>query len=689
MKFTEMGLSDYIVRGLAEQGIETATEIQELVMPVIKTGVDVIGLSQTGSGKTYAYGIPALENIDVELSATQFLVVCPTRELAVQIADQIRKLTVLTGNISVAPIVGGSHMDRQVQALKRGAKIVIGTPGRLMDHLRRKTLKLDKLKMVILDEADEMLNMGFKEDIETILKTTPDTRQTLMFSATMPKEIINLTKQYMKDATMIKTQNQESSHALIKQHFCNCTKNDKADVLCKIYEKFNPWISIVFCNTKRMTEELSKTLEQRGLPAVCLNGDMRQSERKRVMDNFKKSGNGGILVATDVAARGIDIKNVDIVINYDFPNNEDYYVHRIGRTGRAGKEGIAFNIITTRAQEMDLQDLTRRLGGTIEEYSALSTAMWAGKGFDGKGESKRGGSSGRGFGGRQGGLRDGNSRQSGERKQYGRQSEKRNFDGQGEKRDFGRRSEKREFGSRDDFKPRDNGRDSSKSRDGSRDGFKSREGGRREGFGNRENRQRDDFKLRENRGENKPRESRGSFGGERNSRSRSFDNRSNRDDFGNNRGRSENRGDGTETFEIGGGSRRFSRPIGKNTIPGHYDKPDFRERRTSGVGRQSSGFGRTDGEGRKSFGNDRRPSDRRSSGRTGERQSFNNDRQPSTDRPSFEGQSFKGGRQAPRTVNPRSPRQSGGRQGSQNGGGRTFNRSDAKRSSNGSRGKRF
>lgn len=388
MKFTEMGLSEYIVNGLTSQGIETATEIQTLTMPLIKSGADIIGLSQTGSGKTYAYGIPALERINTELPAVQVLVVSPTRELAAQIADDLRKLTNNTSKIGIAPIFGGSNMDRQIAALKRGAKIVIGTPGRLMDHLRRKTLKLDNLKMVILDEADEMLNMGFKEDIEKILKTTPANRQTIMFSATMPPEIIRITKQYMKEPVIIKTKNQDSSHALIKQYFVNCERTQKTEVLGKIYEKFNPWISIVFCNTIRMTEELTKSLVKNGLSAVCLNGDMRQKERQRVMESFKKSDGGGILVATDVAARGIDIKNVDIVVNYDFPNNEDYYVHRIGRTGRAGKEGVALTIINTKQQAKDLQNLTSKTGGRVEEYAILSTVQWSVK-ESARGESRK------------------------------------------------------------------------------------------------------------------------------------------------------------------------------------------------------------------------------------------------------------------------------------------------------------
>ena len=379
MKFTEMNLSDYIVKGLSAQGIENATEIQELTIPSIRSGSDIIGLSETGSGKTYAYGIPALERIDTEAAEVQLLVICPTRELAAQIADDLRKLTGFTSDIGILPILGGSNMERQIRSLKRGVNIVIGTPGRLMDHLRRKTLKLDSLRTVVLDEADEMLDMGFKLDIETILKSTPDTRQTVMFSATMPPEIIKLTKLFMRDPVMIKSKNHDGKHDLIKQFYVKCNKPEKTEILGKIYKELNPEISIVFCNTKRMTEELSRALEENGFPAVCLHGDMRQNERKRVMSNFKKSGGNGILVATDVAARGIDIKNVDIVINYDFPNNEDYYVHRIGRTGRAGKDGIAFTLLTTKQEAKDFHNLTGKDGDGAEEYASLSSTQWGSK----------------------------------------------------------------------------------------------------------------------------------------------------------------------------------------------------------------------------------------------------------------------------------------------------------------------
>jgi len=374
MKFEEMGLCDCVLCGLREQGIDQPTEIQERTLPLVKSGVDVIGLSQTGSGKTYAYGIPAIESVDQNLPATQVLIICPTRELVVQVTDDLRKLLDKEAKFRAVPIFGGANMDRQIDSLKKGARIVVGTPGRLMDHLRRKTLRLDYLRMVVLDEADEMLNMGFKQDIETILKATKPERQTVMFSATMPPEIQKLTSTFMREPVTVKSDNHECQHALIKQLFINCKRQEKAEILEKIYGELHPFISIVFCNTKAMTDELALLLKKKGLPAVALHGDMRQRERSRTMDHFKK--HGGILVATDVAARGIDVKNVDIVVNFDFPNNDEYYTHRIGRTGRAGKIGTAFTLVNTIQQAKALHDITLKLGGKIEEFNKLSTAQF-------------------------------------------------------------------------------------------------------------------------------------------------------------------------------------------------------------------------------------------------------------------------------------------------------------------------
>jgi len=372
MKFTEMNLPEFIVQGLSNQKITEATEIQANTLPLIQSGVDVIGLSQTGSGKTYAYGIPAIIGVDQNIPATQVLIICPTRELVAQVVDDLKKLLADDTRIRIAPIFGGANMDRQIQVLKRGARIVVGTPGRLMDHLRRKTLRLDYLKTVVLDEADEMLQMGFKQDIETILQSTKSERQTIMFSATMPPEIKKLTSAFMRDPVTIKSQNHECQNKLIKQVYINCKRTEKVEMLEKIYEETHPFISIIFCNTKKMTEDLAHSLKKKGLPAVCLHGDMRQRERTRTMEGFKKDG--GMLIATDVCARGIDVKNVDIVVNFDFPNNDEYYTHRIGRTGRAGQPGVAFTLINTIQQAKMLQDIANKMGGKIKEHPTLSTA---------------------------------------------------------------------------------------------------------------------------------------------------------------------------------------------------------------------------------------------------------------------------------------------------------------------------
>ncbi|MCL2228840.1 MAG: DEAD/DEAH box helicase [Firmicutes bacterium] len=375
MKFNEMNLPDFIVRALDALGFSDATEIQEQTMPLIADGADVVGLSQTGSGKTYAYGIPAITCVDENLPAPQVLIICPTRELVAQVVDAMRKLVVEKTLIKIQAIFGGSNMDRQITSLKRGAKIVVGTPGRLMDHLRRKTLKLDHLKMVVLDEADEMLSMGFKPDIETILKSTKPNRQMVMFSATMPNEIKKLTATFMRDPVMIKSSTQDTCHASIKQYFVACKRTEKVETLINIIGATHPFVSIVFCNTKRMTDELAHSIKQLGHPTYALHGDMRQRERSRTMDLFKRDG--GILVATDVAARGIDVKNVDIVVNFDFPNDGEYYTHRIGRTGRAGKEGSAFTIINTAQQAKALRDFTQSVGAKAEEYPSLSSMSFS------------------------------------------------------------------------------------------------------------------------------------------------------------------------------------------------------------------------------------------------------------------------------------------------------------------------
>lgn len=361
MTFEQLNLSKYITLALSSQGITQCTQIQALSIPLILQGKDVLGLSHTGSGKTFAFALPALEMLDSD--DIQVLIVCPTRELVLQTTEEIRKITQYHQAVKTVPVFGGNSIDKQIHAIKK-ANIVVGTPGRLMDHLRRKTLKLHSLKLLVLDEADEMLDMGFRDDIETILQSVSGEHQTVMFSATMPTEIKQLTKKYMNNPIVVQSNQQDKAQTFIKQQYVECGK-DKYNTLLKLKQKHNPTIALIFCNTKTMTQQLADKLNKDGILAQCLHGDMRQSQRRIAMDKFKK--HGGMLIATDVAARGIDVKDIDIVINYDIPSNSEYYIHRIGRTARAGKEGLAITIINTKKQLFNLRELMKDTGNIIEE----------------------------------------------------------------------------------------------------------------------------------------------------------------------------------------------------------------------------------------------------------------------------------------------------------------------------------
>lgn len=345
VNFNELNLSPQLEKAIEEMGFDSATQIQSRSIPLILQGNDIIGHSQTGSGKTAAFGLPAVEMIDPKNRSTQVLILCPTRELALQATEELRKFSKYKDGVKIAPVYGGEQITGQIRQLRSGAQIVVGTPGRIMDHIRRKTLKLENLKMVILDEADEMLNMGFREDIETILHETPETRQTVLFSATMPKPILDITKQFQTDPIMVKIEQKQLTVDTIEQSFFEVARGRKTDALCLLMEYYKPALSVVFCNTKKMVDELVADLEKRGYSAQGLHGDMKQVQRTQVMNRFKDGG-FGILVATDVAARGIDVNNIDIVFNFDLPNDNEYYVHRIGRTGRAGKDGKSFSLIT-------------------------------------------------------------------------------------------------------------------------------------------------------------------------------------------------------------------------------------------------------------------------------------------------------------------------------------------------------
>lgn len=344
MKFDELELFPAIMRGIKEMGFEEATPIQSQAIPVLMDGKDVIGQAQTGTGKTAAFGIPALQKVDPADKKTQVLILSPTRELAIQVADELRKLSKYMHGIKVLPVYGGQEITKQIRSLKGGCQIIVGTPGRIMDHLRRKTIRCEMVSTVVLDEADEMLDMGFREDIETILEYIPEERQTVLFSATMPKPILDITRKYQKDAVTIKIVKKELTVPSIEQYYYDAKRRDKVDMLTRLLDYYNPKLSLIFCNTKRQVDELTKELSDRGYFAEGLHGDMKQAQRDRVMKNFR-SGKTEILIATDVAARGIDVDDVEAVFNYDLPQDDEYYVHRIGRTGRAGRTGMAFSFV--------------------------------------------------------------------------------------------------------------------------------------------------------------------------------------------------------------------------------------------------------------------------------------------------------------------------------------------------------
>ena len=358
VRFDELDLYPQVLRAIKEMGFEEATPIQSQAIPVVMSGVDVIGQAQTGTGKTASFGIPVLHKVDPNNKKTQVIILSPTRELAIQVSEEIRKLSKYMHGVKILPVYGGQDINRQIKALKGGAQIIIGTPGRVMDHLRRKTIRCEAVNTIVLDEADEMLNMGFREDIETILEYIPEEgRQTVLFSATMPKPILDITKKYQHDAVTIKVVKKELTVPSIEQYYYDVKRKDKTEVLTRLLDYYNPKLSLVFCNTKKMVDELSEELKSRGYMAEGLHGDMKQAQRDRVMKAFR-SGRVEILIATDVAARGIDVDDVEAVFNYDIPQDDEYYVHRIGRTGRAGRIGRAFTFVKGK-EVYKLKDIMR------------------------------------------------------------------------------------------------------------------------------------------------------------------------------------------------------------------------------------------------------------------------------------------------------------------------------------------
>ncbi len=362
--FTDLNLSKPILKAVEEAGYESPSAIQAETIPLLLEGRDMIGQAQTGTGKTAAFSLPLLTNLDLTTKDTQILVLAPTRELAIQVAEAMQSYARHLKGFHVMPIYGGQSIDIQLRQLRRGAHVVVGTPGRVMDHLRRKTLKLGNLKAMVLDEADEMLRMGFIDDVETILKETPDTRQTVLFSATMPNAIKRITQKYLNNPADIKVKSKTATVSTIKQYYWSGKTSFKLDALTRLLEAEEFGGIIIFVRTKNMTSELSEKLAARGYASVPLNGDVQQSMREKVINRLKK-GNIDIIVATDVVARGLDVERITHVINYDMPADNESYVHRIGRTGRAGRKGTAILFVPPNGRRI-LQGIERATGQTIE-----------------------------------------------------------------------------------------------------------------------------------------------------------------------------------------------------------------------------------------------------------------------------------------------------------------------------------
>lgn len=361
--FAQLGISQAILDALADMGFEEPSPIQAACIPLVLDGRDVIGQAQTGTGKTAAFGIPIVERV-TPVPHVQAIVLTPTRELAIQVAEEIGRIAKYKRGVRALPIYGGQSIEHQIRAMKKGVQIVIGTPGRVLDHLRRKTLRLDEVRFFVLDEADEMLDMGFIDDIEAILRLVPKDRQTLLFSATMPPEIRRLALQYMNRPETVAISRGTVAAPTVTQVYYRALESQKLDVLCRILDAEEVERGILFCRTKKGAAELAQALQTRGYSADALHGDLNQSQRNKVMDAFR-SGELELLVATDVAARGIDVENVTHVINYDIPQDPESYMHRIGRTGRAGKTGMAITLVTPREMKQ-LQHIERVVKVSIE-----------------------------------------------------------------------------------------------------------------------------------------------------------------------------------------------------------------------------------------------------------------------------------------------------------------------------------
>lgn len=381
LRFDELPLSGHILSAVEEMGFEEASPIQSETIPVILEGRDVIGQAQTGTGKTAAFAIPVIEQLEPGSRQLQAVVLCPTRELVIQVTEEFRKLMKFMGTTSdssVVAVYGGQEIDRQFRALKKRPLVIVGTPGRLMDHMRRGSISLSSVTMAVLDEADEMLDMGFREDIEFILADTPSDRQTIMFSATMSKDILALMREYQRDPAVIDVTGQKINAPAIEQYYYEIPEKSKPEAVARLVDFYDIKLALVFCNTKNKVDELVEVLKTRGYFAEGLHGDMSQRQREKVMSGFR-TGTVEVLVATDVAGRGIDVNNIAAVFNYDLPRDDEDYIHRIGRTGRAGKSGKSFTFVTGREmyslRRIERTNNIKITRGTIPTIGDLDTTQ--------------------------------------------------------------------------------------------------------------------------------------------------------------------------------------------------------------------------------------------------------------------------------------------------------------------------
>ncbi len=368
MEFKDLQINEQILNGIARKEFTTLTEIQEKVIPFALSGKDLLGQAPTGTGKTLAFTIPILDKIDEEKRVCQALIIAPTRELAMQITSDINEISYYM-NVKAVTLYGGELIDKQITALRRKPQVIVATPGRLLDHVNRGTVSLDNVKIVVLDEADEMLDMGFREDINAILDKVPE-HQTMLFSATFSNDIEEIAYKYMNDPKKIAVNHGSLTVERIDQKYILCAEKDKIEVISRIIEVREFKIVMIFCNTKKSVDEVTSALLTRGFLAEALHGDMKQMQRDRVMARFRE-GTINVLVASDVAARGLDIENVDVVFNYDLPTDEEYYVHRIGRTGRASKDGLSISLITPK-EKWRLYSIIRYAKTKIEQIQVPS-----------------------------------------------------------------------------------------------------------------------------------------------------------------------------------------------------------------------------------------------------------------------------------------------------------------------------